>query len=132
MTKSFVRGEEGAAALEFALVLPAFLAFIWLIIEIGNLLWAMTSVNFAVAEAARCAAVGGSACHDNNGNIIPGNVVNDAVARSMGFLTPADVVYPSNNPACPSMQGVSATYVFQPFPWVARAAVNFGFQACHA
>lgn len=48
---------DGAAAVEFGLVLPFLVALIYGVIELGRLFWAVGVLNFAVEQAARCAVV---------------------------------------------------------------------------
>jgi Flp pilus assembly protein TadG len=57
----FVRDENGAAAIEAALVLPFYFAFIFATIELGNIYWAYNSIQYVADEVARCNAV--SACN---------------------------------------------------------------------
>jgi len=54
------RDKAGANAVEFGLVLPALLALLWAIVEIGHLLWAVTALNMAVEDAAQFAAIFGA------------------------------------------------------------------------
>ena len=51
------RDERGAAAIEAALVLPFYLAFIFGMIEFGNIYWNYTSIQYVADEVARCNAV---------------------------------------------------------------------------
>lgn len=53
----FLRDRRGVAAVEFALVLPAFLFFTLGAINLGALLFAMTSLHQAVEGAARYSSV---------------------------------------------------------------------------
>src|SRR5437879_5292860 len=43
---NFFRDESGAAALEAALVLPFYLAFIFAILELGNIYWLYNSIQY--------------------------------------------------------------------------------------
>jgi len=49
--------ERGAAAVEFALVLPILLLCVLGLIEFGRAIWTQATLNYAVQAAARCAAV---------------------------------------------------------------------------
>ena len=49
--------EAGNTAIEFALVLPAFLLLIFGIVEFGRLMWVDNTLRHAVQEGARCAAL---------------------------------------------------------------------------
>ncbi|GGF14315.1 hypothetical protein GCM10011611_20110 [Aliidongia dinghuensis] len=48
------RDERGAAAIEAALVLPFYLAFIFATIELGNVIWNYTSIQYVADEVSRC------------------------------------------------------------------------------
>lgn len=52
----------GTAVLEMAIVLPMLLLFILGLAEFGRLIWTRSTLNYAVQSAARCAALGTSAC----------------------------------------------------------------------
>jgi Flp pilus assembly protein TadG len=58
----FARGESGTSAVEFGLVVAPFLAVIFGIIELCMVLWANTTLHYAVEDAARCAVVHSSVC----------------------------------------------------------------------
>lgn len=52
----------GAAAVETALLMPLFLLMLLGAMELGRMAWAQAGLNYAVAEAARCASVTPAAC----------------------------------------------------------------------
>lgn len=60
------RNQRGSTAVEFALVLPAFLLLVFGVIEFGRVMWADNTLRHAVQEGARCAALNccaaGTAC----------------------------------------------------------------------
>ena len=51
------RDEDGAALVEYALVLPALLALAFGLMQLGGMAWTQEALNYAVQEAARCAVV---------------------------------------------------------------------------
>lgn len=53
---------DGAAAVETAFLLPTVLFLLLAVIECGRIAWTQTALNFAVQEAARCAAVRPGVC----------------------------------------------------------------------
>ncbi len=54
----FSHSTAGSAAVEFALVALVFLLMLFGAIEYGRLLWTQNSIQYAVEQAARCAAMG--------------------------------------------------------------------------
>jgi Flp pilus assembly protein TadG len=54
----FSRNTAGSAAVEFALTVPALLLLLFGTFEFGRLLWTQNSIQYAVEQAARCAAMG--------------------------------------------------------------------------
>ena len=61
MERRFKRGlwsnQSGATAVEFAVVAPAFLAFVLGIIHLSLLAFTVASLNYSVEQGARCAAL---------------------------------------------------------------------------
>jgi len=55
-------GVSGSEAVEFALVLPAFLIFVLGLVDCGRLLWTNGTLAHAVESASRCAVVNTSIC----------------------------------------------------------------------
>lgn len=53
---------RGAAAIEYALILPAVLLFVIGIIDAGRLMWTYTTLSRAAEAAARCAAINTTDC----------------------------------------------------------------------
>lgn len=105
--RSIVR-RRGAAAIEYAIVLPVLLMFVLGIIDTGRLLWTYATISRAAEAAARCAAISAA---------VPTAVTcatvaatkNYAVAASWG-LNVAVSAFSVSNPAC-GMQ-VQASYAF--------------------
>ena len=58
----FGRRHSGATAVEFALTAPVLFALLFGMFEFGQMLWARNSLQYAVEEAARCAAVSNAPC----------------------------------------------------------------------
>ena len=56
------RARSGATAVEAAFILPILLAIILAAIELSRLAWTQGALNYAVQEAARCAAVRPTVC----------------------------------------------------------------------
>ena len=66
-TTSFSSDQSGVTAVEFALIIPAFLALLVGIIQSAVLLFSIASLDYATQGAARCAAVNAAQCGDPSG-----------------------------------------------------------------
>jgi Flp pilus assembly protein TadG len=55
---SYVRDEQGAAAVEFAMVVPVTVLLLLTIFHLSFAVYATSSLHWAVEQTARCAAVG--------------------------------------------------------------------------
>lgn len=53
---------SGEVAVEYAIVAPAFLLFVFGILEAGRLLWVQVTLDRAVSMAARCSSVNTAVC----------------------------------------------------------------------
>jgi Flp pilus assembly protein TadG len=75
----------GAAAVEFALVFPAFIVLILGIMDTGRLYRVWHTVHFAVAEAARCASINPTVCGTS------AQIAAYAAVETMGLSLPTGV-----------------------------------------
>ena len=62
LARRFRHDARGATAVEFGLILPVFLMLVVGVINVSLLTNAVSSMNFAVQEAARCSAVNRVLC----------------------------------------------------------------------
>jgi len=60
--RRLARNVVGGATVEFALVAPTFLMFIFLILDGGRMMFAKQSLNEIATATARCAALGATGC----------------------------------------------------------------------
>jgi Flp pilus assembly protein TadG len=60
--RRFARDTAGNPAVEFGLLLPALLMFVFGIAEGGRLLWTVNALHYSVQEAARCASINRTTC----------------------------------------------------------------------
>jgi Flp pilus assembly protein TadG len=74
--RRFTRDDAGNLAVEFGLLAPALMLFIFGIAEGGRLLWTVNALHYSVQEAARCATVNKTTCGS------PGNIQSFAAGRS--------------------------------------------------
>jgi hypothetical protein len=86
------RRDAGGAALEFALVLGAFLIVCLGVMDVGLLLWTQQALDMAAAKTARCAALG--CCVEPPGTACVGS--SQYAVDMVTFATFASVVGTSN------------------------------------
>ena len=55
--RDFIKSEKAASAIEFAIILPVFLLFIFGIIQLGYVMWGYASLEYALTAGARFAYV---------------------------------------------------------------------------
>jgi Flp pilus assembly pilin Flp len=56
------KDEGGGPAIEFGLLAPVLLLFLFGIVEGGRMLWTLNALHYSVQEAARCASINTAAC----------------------------------------------------------------------
>jgi Flp pilus assembly protein TadG len=101
---AWLRDCSGVAAVEFALIAPAFVLLMLGVMESGRLLWTQASLHYAVEAAARCGAVDTTTCGTS------GNIQNYAVAKASGLHLKSSV-FTVSTPVCGTQ--VSASYAFK-------------------
>jgi Flp pilus assembly protein TadG len=119
------RRTHGAAALEFALVLPALLLVILGIMDVGRLIWTQTTLDRAVEAAARCGAIDTSVCGTAT------KIQTYAADQAFG-LTVANpsLVFAVSQQACGIR--VAASFPFTLIiPWIATSDITLAATACY-
>ena len=89
---NFKRSQDGAAAVEFAIVSLLFITFVMAILEFSRLLWVKQAISDVAVRAARCATVGNA---DSSISCRNDPEVNDfaiAEAAAVGILLVRDQV----------------------------------------
>ena len=74
----FRRDEQGSSAVEFALVVPLFLALVFGLINLSIVLFGVVTMHYAAEDAARCYSVQSTVC------TTPGTTQTYAVSRYAG------------------------------------------------
>jgi Flp pilus assembly protein TadG len=97
-------GRRGASAIEYAIILPVFLAFLLGIMDTGRLIWTYNTLHRATDAAARCAAVNKTSCGTT------AQIQNEAVNAAWG-MTISSSAFTVATVACGAQ--VSASYEFQ-------------------
>lgn len=109
------RGESGAAAVEFAIVLPIFLAMLFGIIQFGAVTFVHNNMINAARETARRIAVGELTTNAEATNFAQGYLADWSLAFTITPVIPAvpngDVVVTITTPAA------DAALIGFPIPW---------------
>lgn len=113
----------GSAVVESALVLPLLFAFGFGMVEVGRALWTQNSLQFAVEDAARCAAINTVVCGTTTAiKTYAAGRVNVAAITASDFTVSA--------PACGKK--VSVSYPFESLvPDLVPVSVTLTAQSCH-
>lgn len=122
MMRRLVRDTGGATAVEFALVLPVFVAMIMGLLSVGMLGFASNSLQFAAEDAARCAAVKTTICSSG-----PATQTYAANRYAGPKISPT---FTYGKAACGHRVSATATYDLGLVPQISR--VNLSATACYA
>lgn len=94
---------SGVTAVEFALVAPVFLMFMFLIIDGARVTWTYQTLQEVAANSARCAALGATGC--TTAAEVQSHAVARAAASGVKLTTSAVTLTPSTT--CSSMAGMT-------------------------
>src|SRR5436309_333079 len=89
----FRRDKRGATAVEFALTVPFFIAFLLAIMDGGMMMWTQLGLQHGAEMAARCAAVNTTSCGSDT------NIKSYAAAQAYG-LSVTSAAYSVSTAAC--------------------------------
>ena len=107
------RARRGSAALEYGIVLPVFLMFIFGAFDCGRLIWTYATLSRAVDAAARCRAVNTATCGTGSA------AESYAVTQAWGLgLSAADAhtIFTASTAAC-GMKVVGTLSFNYSIPW---------------
>ena len=94
MIRALLRDRNGAGTVEFALLAPTFLMFLFLLLDGGRMMFAKQSLNELATATARCMATKQSSCADAGSTQTW--AVNRGLARSNLQITTSNVVINAN------------------------------------
>ena len=115
--KAWLRDRGGATAVEFAMIAPVLLLFVFGILEFGRALWVHNALQQTAIAGARCEGIAQSSVGSTaacNGTSVTSYVV--GVASQWGITVPSSGVTVSANTTCAGAAGFSAVtinYTFQ-------------------
>jgi Flp pilus assembly protein TadG len=95
MSKRYLKAKDGAAAAEFAMILPVLLLFVFGLIEFGMLMFTTSQLHWTAQQAARCSSV----MTDCNVNGVTNDTVGNYAKSVYKGLAPLTVNYDTNG-AC--------------------------------
>jgi Flp pilus assembly protein TadG len=121
VVRRFARAAGGNPAVEFGLLAPALLMFVFGIAEGGRLLWTVNALHYSVQEAARCASIDRTNCGSST------QIQNFAAGRAgAGF---ASSVFTATVAGCGNR--VSASYTMPlNIPFMAHS-ISLTAQSCY-
>jgi Flp pilus assembly protein TadG len=108
---------RGATAVEFALVAPVFLMFMFLIIDGSRMVWTYQTLQEVATNSARCAALKLTACADN------ASVQTYAAARAVASGVPLGAASVTLSNVAASATGCKASPVA-----MVKVAINAPYQ----
>jgi Flp pilus assembly protein TadG len=101
--RRLLRDTSGVTAVEFALVAPAFMMFMFLIIDGARMTWSYQALQAVATSSARCAALGSTGCKTSS------EVKDYAVASAAasGIKLTTDAVTLDSAATCYSVAGMT-------------------------
>lgn len=131
MTRRLGADRRGAAMLEFALVTPLLMGFIFLIIEGGRMIWTHQVLQEVAFASARCMALGNAGCTS------AATVKTWAAARAQGSGVPLQesAISPTSPATCDSQGNMVRVVIQMPFAkavgsMLPAAPASFTASAC--
>jgi Flp pilus assembly pilin Flp len=112
---------SGASAVEFAIVLPVFILLVMGSISAAMLIFSVSSLNYAVEDAARCAAVNKVLCPDAQ------HTQDYALSRYAG--PPITPVFTYSTDGCGNTVTATGVYALDIVPQLSRIPVKAS--SCH-
>jgi Flp pilus assembly protein TadG len=117
----FRRGECGATAAEFALILPGLVMLTIGVINLSLMLYAVATIHFTAETAARWCMINAATCTNGTVNTYATSIYyGPAIAPNFALATPT----------CTGRQ-VTGAAVYNFFTGVADFPVQIGATACH-
>ncbi len=101
---------RAASAVEFALLAPALLSFIFLLIEGALLEWRQQALQQVASESVRCFALGASGCETPQAT----QAYASALAQQRGIPAPPNSVTVSTDQTCSGANGMNKVTIVVP------------------
>ena len=115
--------KRGATALEFAILLPMFMALMFGIIQLGQAFWTQTALQHAVEMAARCATINATTCGSTAAT------QSYAATQAYGLTFPAGT-FTATAAACGNQVSASYNFSAEMAAWF-PAAITLTARSCY-
>jgi len=112
MIRALLRNPDGASTIEFALLAPTFLMFLFLLLDGGRMMFAKQSLNELATATARCMATKQSSCA--NAGSTQTWAVSRGLTRSNLQLTTSNIVI-DTNATCGGVSGMIQATISMPW-----------------
>jgi Flp pilus assembly protein TadG len=116
-------GQAGAAALEYAIILPALLLMVLGAIDVGRVLWTQVTLDRAVEAAARCGAINATTCGTAT------QIQTYAASQAYG-MTVAASVFTAGSASCGVQVNGALPFTFV-IPWMGSNDITLKAGACY-
>jgi Flp pilus assembly protein TadG len=114
---------RGAALVEFAALLPVFIALVFGVMQLGQLFWTQSALQHAVEMAARCASINAVTCGTAT------QIQSYAATQAYGLSLPA-TTFTATTPACGNQVAASYDFTF-PVAALITPAITLTARACY-
>jgi Flp pilus assembly protein TadG len=120
--RGLLRDDQGTAAVELAVGGMVFVMLLFGALEFGRLFWTLASLQFAVEQAARCAAINATSCTTSSATqtYAAGRVFGQTVASS---------VFTVSHPTCGTQVSASLPFSFI-VPHLFPYTITLSTQSC--
>jgi Flp pilus assembly protein TadG len=100
--RHLARNQEGVAAVEFALIAPAFFALLLAVIDVSRFMWVLNTMQFAIDEAVRVGVI----------RELPDDEIKDRVVEALAPISSSAVTVTVESDASSVTVSANSNYSF--------------------